>query len=278
MIAILLADGFEEIEALTPLDVLRRAGLDVKTVAVTSKIAIGSHNIPVVCDMTADEVDPNSVSTVIFPGGMPGSLNLDAAKLSDDMIAAVNKNGGIIAAICAAPLVLGRRGLLEGKRATCYPGFEKELRGATYTKDAVTVDGRIVTARGMGVALEFALTLVEMIKGKEEAIKISEGVCERNTYVPHTATSAVSGGEDDDFAAVALRDKKFINAIEIALEAGQITSSLLQRKLSIGYGKAANYIDAMEALGIVSAMNGQTPRKVLMTREEWNERLEEINS
>lgn len=278
MIAILLADGFEEIEALTPLDVLRRAGLDVKTVAVTSKIAIGSHNIPVVCDLTADEVELNSVSTVIFPGGMPGSLNLDAAKLSDDMIAAVNKNGGIIAAICAAPLVLGRRGLLEGKRATCYPGFEKELRGATYTKDTVTVDGRIVTAIGMGAALEFSLTLVEMIKGKEEAIKISEGVYEKHTYIPRLAMTPTVSDSEGDFAASALKDKKFIDAIEIAFSKGQITTSLLQRKLSIGYGKAAAYIDAMENLGIVSKMNAQNPRTLLMTREEWNERLEEINS
>lgn len=182
MIAILLADGFEEIEALTPLDVLRRAGLDVKTVAITSKIAIGSHGIPVVCDLCADEVNYDEVSAVIFPGGMPGSLNLDASPVSDKMIDSVNKKGGIIAAICAAPLVLGHRGLLEGKRATCYPGFEKELRGALATGESVVVDGRIVTAKGMGVALEFALVLTELIVGKDEAVKISEGVMERNVY------------------------------------------------------------------------------------------------
>lgn len=182
MIAILLADGFEEIEALTPLDVLRRAGLDVKTVATAGKIAVGSHGIPVVCDMTADEVEPSAVTAVIFPGGMPGALNLDAAPISDKIISAVLKNGGILAAICAAPLVLGRRGLLRGKRATCYPGFESELDGAVCTGACTEVDGKIVTARGMGAALEFSLRLTEAIKGRAEAIKISESVCEKHIY------------------------------------------------------------------------------------------------
>ena len=182
MIAVLLADGFEEIEALTPVDVLRRAGLDVKTVAVGSKIAVGSHGIATVCDLSADEVNVSEVTAVIFPGGMPGSLNLDASPFSDKIIEAVNKNGGIIAAICAAPLVLGRRGILEGKRATCYPGFENELQGATYTGAPVEVDGNVVTSRGMGTALEFALTLTELIAGKEKAVAISEGICERKVY------------------------------------------------------------------------------------------------
>ncbi len=182
MIAILLADGFEEIEALTPLDVLRRAGLDVKTVAVTSKIAVGAHGIPVVCDITEDEVKYDELTAVIFPGGMPGSLNLDASPISDKMIESVNKKGGIIAAICAAPLVLGRRGLLNGKRATCYPGFENELIGAKCTKESVVTDGNIVTSRGMGTALEFALTLTEIFVGKDSAVKISEGICEKYVY------------------------------------------------------------------------------------------------
>ncbi len=177
MIAILLADGFEEIEALTPVDILRRAGLYVKTVGISSKIAVGSHGIPVVCDMTADEVELDEVTTVVFPGGMPGSLNLDACDFTDKIIEAVNKKGGIIAAICAAPLVLGRRGLLKGKKATCYPGFEKELVGAFITNEGVTTDGSFVTARGMGVSLEFSLKLTELIVGNEEADKIAVGIC-----------------------------------------------------------------------------------------------------
>ena len=174
MIAILLADGFEEIEALTPLDILRRAGLDVRTVAVTGKIAVGSHGIPVICDMTADEVKLDELTAVIFPGGMPGSLNLDASPFSDKAIGAVTKNGGIIAAICAAPLVLGRRGLLKGKHAVCYPGFENELIGATVPNNVtVAIDGNIITARGMGVAIHFSLALVEKILGREKADDMS---------------------------------------------------------------------------------------------------------
>lgn len=179
MIAILLADGFEEIEALTPLDVLRRAGLDVKTVAIGSKIAVGSHGIPVICDMEADEVDPSSLSLVIFPGGMPGSLNLDASPYTDKLIDAVLKNGGRLAAICAAPLVLGRRGLLEGKEAICYPGFEGELSGAIISEKSVVTDGNITTAKGMGVALPFALELVRIICGEDKANEISKSVMEK---------------------------------------------------------------------------------------------------
>ena len=179
MIAILLADGFEEIEALTPLDVLRRAGLDVRTVAIGSKIAVGSHGIPVICDIEADEVNENELSMVIFPGGMPGSLNLDASPCADKFINAALKNGGRIAAICAAPLVLGRRGLLEGKEAICYPGFEEELRGAEISEKSVVTDANITTAKGMGVALPFALELVRLICGEDKANEISKSVMEK---------------------------------------------------------------------------------------------------
>lgn len=179
MIAVLLADGFEEIEALTPLDVLRRAGLDVKTVAIGSKIAVGSHGIPVICDMDAQEVNEKELSAVIFPGGMPGSLNLDASPYSDKFIKAVQDNGGRIAAICAAPLVLGRRGLLKGKEAICYPGFEKELLGAKISEKSVVTDANITTAKGMGVALPFALELVRLICGEDRATEISKSVMEK---------------------------------------------------------------------------------------------------
>lgn len=178
MIAILLADGFEEIEALTPLDLLRRAGLDVKTVGITSKVAIGSHGIPVVTDLLPDEVDLSAVTMAIFPGGMPGSLNLDASPFTDKIIGAVSANGGHLAAICAAPLVLGRRGLLSGKRATCYPGFEKELEGATATGEGVVTDGNITTARGMGVSLAFAKELISILLGREKAVEISKSIME----------------------------------------------------------------------------------------------------
>ncbi len=178
MIIVLLADGFEEIEALTPVDMMRRAGLDVKTVGVGGKIAVGSHGIPVVCDLAPEEVKLGDVSMAVFPGGMPGSLNLDASKFTDTVIESACARGARLAAICAAPLILGRRGLLEGKRATCYPGFESELRGAVCTGDAVVTDGSITTARGMGVALEFSKELISLISGKEKSDEISSAIME----------------------------------------------------------------------------------------------------
>ena len=168
MIAVLLADGFEEVEALTPVDLLRRAGLNVKTVGMNSKIVAGSHKIPVICDVEPKEVDLKEVSMVIFPGGMPGSLNLDASPFTDEIISAVTKNGGRIAAICAAPLILGRRGLLDGKKATCFPGFENELKGAEVVDTDVVTDGNITTARGMTVALQFAEELVKILTGEKK--------------------------------------------------------------------------------------------------------------
>ena len=179
MIAVLLADGFEEIEALTPVDMLRRAGLDVKTVGIAGKIAAGSHKIPVICDVEPGEVDLDKVSMVIFPGGMPGALNLDASPFTDKIIEAVLKNGGRLAAICAAPLVLGKRGLLNGKRATCYPGFEKELIGASVSGESVVTDGNITTAKGMGAALEFANELVSLICGEEKKNALCEAIMEK---------------------------------------------------------------------------------------------------
>ena len=178
MILVLLADGFEEIEALTPVDMLRRAGLNVKTVAIGSKIAVGSHKIPVICDMEAAEVKEDEISMVILPGGMPGSLNLDASSYTDKFIDAALKNGGRLAAICAAPLVLGRRGLLSNKEAICYPGFEHELKGAKISEKSVVTDGHITTAKGMGVALAFAEELVRLLCGEERANELSAAVME----------------------------------------------------------------------------------------------------
>ena len=176
MILILLADGFEEIEALTPLDVFRRCSLDVKTVGLSSKIAVGAHGIATVCDLSPSEVKLDEVSAVILPGGMPGALNLDAHPFTDEAINAAIKNGGRLAAICAAPLILGRRGLLKGLNATCYPGFENELTGASVTDESVVTDKNITTAKGMGVALEFSLELVRLTLGKDKADEIRAAV------------------------------------------------------------------------------------------------------
>ena len=162
MIIVLLAEGFEEIEALTPVDMLRRASLDVKTVGISGKTVVGSHGIGVVCDMTADEVKLDEVTMAIFPGGMPGSLNLDASPYTDKVISSVLSRGGHLAAICAAPLVFGRRGLLNGKKATCFPGFEGELIGAEVYSNEFVTDGNITTGKGMEYSLPFAKELVRI--------------------------------------------------------------------------------------------------------------------
>ena len=167
MIAVLLAEGFEELEALSPVDILRRASLDVKTVGIGSRTVRGSHGIPVIADLTENEVVLSEVEAVIFPGGMPGSLNLDASEFSDKIIDEVRKKGGRIAAICAAPLVLGRRGLLNGKRATCFPGFENELAGAIVTPEGVVTDGNITTARSFDYAFAFGEELARLL-GKRD--------------------------------------------------------------------------------------------------------------
>ena len=166
MIIVLLADGFEEIEALTPVDMLRRANLTVKTVGTNGKVAVGAHSISVVCDATPDEINLDEVTMAIFPGGMPGSLNLDASNYTDKVISAVINNGGKLAAICAAPLIFGRRGLLKGRKATCFPGFEEELSGAIVTGEDFVTDGNITTGKGMEYSLPFAKELVRLASNK----------------------------------------------------------------------------------------------------------------
>lgn len=179
MIAVLLANGFEEIEALTPVDMLRRAGLDVKTVGINSKSVTGSHGITVVADLCENEVNLDEVEMVIFPGGIPGSEALDASPFTDKIINAVLMNSGRLAAICAAPLVLGRRKLLDGKAATCYPGFESELLGAICTGKPVVTHENITTARGMGCALEFSKELIKLLISEEKAQEISAAIMEK---------------------------------------------------------------------------------------------------
>ena len=181
MIIILLANGFEEIEALYPLDILRRLGADIKTVGINGKLIQGAHGIEVMADMSADEIDPDSVTHIILPGGMPGSTNLDNSPYTDKFINAVLSSHGKIGAICAAPLVLGKRGLLNGKKAVCYPGFENYLEGAMICNDiSVVTDGNITTAKGMGVALQFAKRLAEEFLGCDDQTidKLSKSIME----------------------------------------------------------------------------------------------------
>ena len=178
-VALLLADGFEEIEALTPVDVLRRANITIDTISISEKTVMGAHGIEVSADKTATEIIPEEYDMVILPGGMPGSSNLDKSEFTDLMLDSVIKRNGRIAAICAAPMVLGHRGLLVGKHAVCYPGFENELKGAIIEDCGVVTDGNITTARGMGVALKFAEELVALLINKDTADKISAAIMEK---------------------------------------------------------------------------------------------------
>lgn len=179
-----LAEGFEEIEALTPVDILRRAGVEISTVAVgKGKVVIGAHGIAVTADMTIEEalVEASKVKPemIILPGGMPGAKNLDEDKAVDKFVMEAAVDGRVVAAICAAPMIPGKRGLLKGKRATCYPGFEEYLEGAVVTGGRVEVDGNMITACGMGAALEFALALCERLKGEEAASEIGAAVLKK---------------------------------------------------------------------------------------------------
>ncbi len=176
MIYIFLADGFEEIEALTPLDILRRAGLEAITVGIDKKIITGAHGISVVCDTDTRAFTPTQCDMVILPGGMPGTNNLNASRTVHQALDIASKDGAYIAAICAAPIILGDRGELNGKNAVCYPGFENRLSGATVVDRGVCVDGKIITARGMGVATEFALTLLSLLLGEDSARKIAKQI------------------------------------------------------------------------------------------------------
>ena len=171
MILLLLADGFEETEALVPLDLLRRGKCDVKTVGVTGKTVTGAHGISVTADISPRDAR-GKIDALILPGGMPGTLNLDGSPDVDRLIEKTLADGGRLAAICAAPLILGRRGLLKGKRAVCFPGFENELTGAIPSEKRVETDGVITTSVGMGAAYEFGLALLALLAGRETAEQV----------------------------------------------------------------------------------------------------------
>jgi 4-methyl-5(b-hydroxyethyl)-thiazole monophosphate biosynthesis len=173
-IAVHLAEGFEEIEAISIIDVLRRAGFQVEVVSVTGELEVtGSHNIRVVVDSLFESMDYSEVDMLVLPGGMPGSSNLKAHTGLREQILNFNDSGKPLAAICAAPIVLGTLGLLKDKKATCYPGFEDELHGAIITGSDVEQSGNIITGKGAGVAIEFALKIVEMVKGKDMADELA---------------------------------------------------------------------------------------------------------
>lgn len=168
-ILVFLAEGFEETEAIATIDVLRRGKIDVRTVSVTGdKTVKGAHAIPVVADYLLSDVDMDAAYALVLPGGMPGTLNLQSCEPLVTKVSEFAKAGKLIAAICAAPLIFGHLGLLEGKEAVCYPGFEQELKGAVIPHDKTTIVAEnIVTSTGVISVLEFGLTLVGLIAGNE---------------------------------------------------------------------------------------------------------------
>lgn len=178
MVYVFLADGFEETEAIAPIDMLRRAGKEVLTVGVTGKTVTSSHGIPVVSDITEDEfTDLSNIEMIVLPGGMPGTLNEEASSVVQEAVDYCAENNLPIGAICAAPLILGHKNLLNGKNAICYSGFEKELYGAVISKNkGVVTDGNIITARGAGVAIEFGLELVKVLCGSDVKDKLKESI------------------------------------------------------------------------------------------------------
>lgn len=172
-----LADGFEDIEALGPVDVLRRGGVEVVTVSLGDTLVVTSaHGVEVKADVLFGDVDFENAVLLLIPGGMPGAQNIDNHEGVRRALAAQHAEGRLIGAICAGPMVLGHLGILEGKRATCYPGFEKELMGATYTAAPFTVDGNIVTGKGPGATLAYAYALLEQLRGERVARTVREGM------------------------------------------------------------------------------------------------------
>lgn len=176
-VALFLANGFEEIEALGTIDILRRAGIPVQTVSITNgKNVTGAHNITVLADITFAELDFADVDVLVLPGGMPGAKNLNEHESLKKKVKEYAEKGKNVAAICAAPMVLGGLGLLDGKKATCYPGFEPELIGAKVTGEKVAVHGNIITGKGPGFVFDFALELVETIAGTGTRKEVQEGL------------------------------------------------------------------------------------------------------
>ncbi|WP_407383004.1 DJ-1 family glyoxalase III [Ruminococcus sp.] len=174
MIYCFLADGFEEIEALATIDILRRAEIEVTTVGVGGKVICASHGIPVTADITLEQFQPDDkLEGVILPGGMPGTKNLLAAQGVRDAVTFAAEHGRLVCAICAAPMILGRMGILSGKKATCFPGFENELAGASVCTDKVVVDGKVITGKGAGCALEFGFAITAQLKGEAVAESVA---------------------------------------------------------------------------------------------------------
>ncbi len=171
MVYVFLAEGFEEIEALSVVDIVRRCGLPVQTVSITEdRQVIGSHGIPVLADSIFSKTDFSDAKALVLPGGLPGSDNLQNCKELEKLLTEENEKDTLLAAVCAAPKVLGAFGLLQGKKATCYPGYEPELLGATPVEDRVAIDGNCITSRGAGTAADFAFAIAKALGAETENV------------------------------------------------------------------------------------------------------------
>ncbi|HPY83012.1 MAG TPA: DJ-1/PfpI family protein [Bacteroidales bacterium] len=174
---VFLAEGFEEIEAITPIDILRRANCTVTTVSITNnRLVVGAHNIPVVSDALFSECSFSDADALYLPGGLPGADNLNAHDELKQLLCAHFNQGKILSANCAAPLVLGGLGILEGKKATCYPGYEHTLIDAIPTAEACVVADNIITGNGPGASAKIAFALVEKLRGKDTAMQLQQGM------------------------------------------------------------------------------------------------------
>ncbi len=174
---VFFADGFEEIEALTAVDVLRRAGLNVNIISVTpDEIVVGAHNVSILCDRNFVNCDFYDADLLLLPGGMPGAETLSEHKGLGRLLTEFMAKGKHIAAICAAPMALGKLGLLKGYKATCYPGFEVYLEGAEYINQPVVVDRNLITGYGPGAAMAFSMRIVEELVGKEKVIELENAM------------------------------------------------------------------------------------------------------
>ena len=174
---IFLANGFEEIEGLTVVDLLRRANIDITMVSITGELFVtGSHMIMTKADVLFENADFSHADMLVLPGGMPGTKYLAEHAGLDQLLKKFHSKGKKLSAICAAPSVLGSKGLLKGKKATCYPGYEDVLLGASIKNDAVVADGNIITSKGLGTAMDFSLALIKDLAREAEAAKIAKGI------------------------------------------------------------------------------------------------------
>ncbi len=175
-IAVLFANGFEEVEGITPVDFLRRAGIDVTVVGIGGSRIRGGHSLSLEVDTTIDQLEADQFDGVVVPGGMPGAENIANSETALRFISGIHEKGGLVAALCAAPaVVLEPLGVLKGRRATCYPGFESRFRDATFSEERVVEDGNVLTSRGPGTAAEFALAIIRILVNGKTADDLRRG-------------------------------------------------------------------------------------------------------